>query len=475
MSHALLEKSHLVPTSLAATPLLPVVGQDLVAPLIQGGQVRYANLDYAASAPAIAAVAAHLNEVLPYYASVHRGAGFASQVSTSVYENARTIVADFVGARADDTVIFTRNTTDALNLLAGCVDALLKQRGYVEGRSNAHGEVLYLDIEHHANLLPWQALPHRSVVAASSIESTLSRVETQLRAGNIVLLAVTGASNVTGEVLPIVELAALAHRYGARIVVDAAQLAPHRRIDITASAVDYVAFSGHKLYAPFGAGVLVGRPDWLDAGTPHLAGGGAVTEVKLESTRWTEGPARHEAGSPNVLGAATLAKAATVLAGIDTDDWHTHEQTLRSHLVEGLNAISDVTVHSLFTDADTYPGCGRIGVVNFSVTGYDAGLVAAYLSAEHGVGVRDGKFCAHPLLNRLGLPGGSLRASFGVGSQLEDAQRLIDGVGALLREGLGWDYVVDAGRWVPANDNRSYPAWAPNTPGTAGAAPCTTD
>lgn len=470
MSSAVLDHVHL-----ADAPLLPVVGQDLPAPLIQGGHVRYANLDYAASAPAIEEVAAHLNEVLPYYASVHRGAGFASQVSTSVYENARKIVANFVGAREDDTVIFTRNTTDSLNLLAGCVESLLKQRGYAEGRSNVHGEVLYLDIEHHANLLPWQALPHRSVVAASSIASTLSRVETQLRAGNVLLLAVTGASNVTGEVLPIAELATLAHRYGARIVVDAAQLAPHRRINVAETGIDYVAFSGHKLYAPFGAGVLVGRSDWLDAGQPHLAGGGAVKDVRLESIIWAQGPARHEGGTPNVLGAATLAKAASVLSALDAADWHNHEQSLRAHLVAGLNELDGVTVHSLFDDADTHPECGSIGVVNFSVTGYDAGLVAAYLSAEHGVGVRDGKFCAHPLLNRMGLPAGSLRASFGVGSQLEDARRLIAGVTALLRDGLGWDYVVDAGRWVPANDDRSYPTWAPNTPGTAGAAPCSAD
>lgn len=475
MSPALLEKTLPAVPSIADTPLLPVVGRELAAPLIQGGQVRYANLDYAASAPAIEDVAAHLNEVLPYYASVHRGAGFASQVSTSVYENARKIVAGFVGARADDTVIFTRNTTDSLNLLAGCVESVLKGRGSTGGRSNVHGEVLYLDIEHHANLLPWQELPHRSVVAAGSIASTLARVETQLRAGNVLLLAVTGASNVTGEVLPVAELAALAHTYGARIVVDAAQLAPHRRIDIAASGIDYLAFSGHKLYAPFGAGVLVGRPDWLDTGAPHLAGGGAVREVRLESTSWAVGPARHEGGTPNVLGAAALAQAAAALAELDADDWHNHEQLLRAHLIEGLNALEGATVHSLFSDAGSYPECGSIGVVNFSVTGYDAGLAAAYLSAEHGVGVRDGKFCAHPLLNRLGLPAGSLRASFGVGSRLEDAQRLIDGVAALLRNGLGWDYVVDAGRWVPANDNREYPAWAPNTPGTAGAAPCTTD
>jgi hypothetical protein len=130
-------------------------------------------------------------------------------------------------------------------------------------------------------------------------------------------------------------------------------------------------------------------------------------------------------------------------------------------------------VHQIFSDTD--PDTDTIGVVNFSVEGYDAGLVAAYLSAEHGVGLRDGRFCAHPLLKRLGLPSGSLRASFGLGSRLEDAQRLLAGIEDLRGSGLGWDYVVDSGRWVPANDTRSYPHWAPNTPGTAGAAPCTLD
>ncbi|MBO1266881.1 aminotransferase class V-fold PLP-dependent enzyme [Arthrobacter cavernae] len=448
----------------ASRPLAAVTGAELQAPLIQGGHVRYANLDYGASAPALTVVSAHLNEILPFYASVHRGAGYASQISTSVYENSRNIVREFVGGRPDDSVIFTRNTTDSLNLLAGCLPV----------QDGEHtGEVLYLDIEHHANLLPWQGVPHRSIVAADTLAETIANVRAALQQGGVSLLAVTGASNVTGEILPIAALATLAHQYGARIVVDAAQLAPHRRINIAASDVDYLVFSGHKLYAPFGAGVLVGRPDWLDAGTPHLAGGGAVREARLDSVSWATGPARHEGGSPNVLGAATLARATQVLASLDQDAWHAHEAAIRSHLVEGLNRIDGVTVHQIFSDTDTEND--TIGVVNFSVQGFDAGLVAAYLAAEHGIGLRDGRFCAHPLLKRLGLPSGSLRASFGVGSRLEDATRLLAGIEELKRTGLGWDYVVDAGRWVPANDHRSYPEWAPNTPGTAGAAPCTID
>lgn len=451
--------------ALTGRALLPVVGADLQAPLIHGGQLRYVNLDYAASAPAVSAVADYLQEILPYYASVHRGAGFASQISTSVYENARTIVRDFVGGRPDDAVIFTRNTTDALNLLARC----LPGAGGV-----GEGDVLYLDIEHHANLLPWQALPHRSVLAADSIAETIQVLETEFAAGPVSLLAVTGASNVTGELLPIAELAALAHRYGARIVVDAAQLVPHRRIDLASSGVDYLAFSGHKLYAPFGSGVLVGRPDWLDSGVPNLFGGGAVREVRLDSVSWAEGPARHEGGTPNVLGAATLAHAAGVLAGLDQEAWQQHEESLRSALVTALTELPGVQVHRLFRDSDEYPGSGSIGVVNFSIEGYDAGLAAAFLAAEFAVGVRDGRFCAHPLLRRLGLPSGSLRASFGVGSRLDDVQRLVAGVRSLVELGPTADYLVDAGRWVPANDSRVFPEWAPNTPGTAGAAPCRT-
>jgi selenocysteine lyase/cysteine desulfurase len=179
-----------------------------------------------------------------------------------------------------------------------------------------------------------------------------------------------------------------------------------------------------------------------------------------------------------VLGAATLAKAAQVIGGLDATVWHDHEQQLRAALVAGLTEIEGVTVHRLFEDSD--PGAspasrGAVGIVNFSVAGHDAGLTAAYLSAEHGIGLRDGRFCAHPALRRLGLPSGSLRASFGLGSRLEDVERLVTGVRELVERGLRLDYVIDAGRWVPAHDARPFPAWAPNTPGTAGAAPCTVE
>lgn len=436
----------------AARPLCRVVGADLPVPIVTGGTLPYANLDYAASAPALSEVAEHIATVLPYYASVHRGAGYASQVSTAVLENARSCVGRFVDARPDDVVVFVRNTTDALNLLAGAVPA---------GES-----VLYLDIEHHANLVTWQRRGHVVLEAAPTIRETLSDLDAALAATPTALVAVTGASNVTGELLPIKRIARIAHRHGARVVVDAAQLAPHRRISLRGSGVDYVAFSGHKLYAPYGAGALVGRRDWLDAAPAYLAGGGAVREVTTEQTSWAAAPARHEAGTPNVLGAAALAKACETLAAQDESRLSAHEEALRDRLVAGLARHIEISVLRIWSDSTD-----AIGVVAFTVAGFDAGLVAAYLSAEHAIGVRDGRFCAHPLLARLGVGNdGAIRASFGVGSTIADVDRLIAAIDELIAAGPSWAYERVDGRYAPIEDPRPLPDFAGAARGPA--SPC---
>ena len=426
--------------ALADCPLLPVVGGDLTVPLVDGGTTRYVNLDYAASSPALVVVASHVLEVLPLYASVHRGAGYASQVSTSVYENARAVVGEFVGARPDDQVIFTRNTTDSLNLLAGVVP----------------GDTVVLDIEHHANLLPWTQASGRIVVAGSTIAETLGRIETELAARPTALLTVTGASNVTGETLPLRRLATIAHRYGTRLAVDGAQLVPHRRVDLAADGVDYLAFSGHKTYAPFGTGVLVGRGDWLDAGEPYLLGGGAVSTVSLTETEWRTGEARHEAGSPNVLGVAALARSLQELDLLDEQTWHAHESALRSQLVDGLAALPGVRVLQIFPDSRD-----PVGVVSFAVEGVDSRLLATYLSAEWGIGVRDGRFCAHPLLARLGISDPALRASIGLGSSATDVTALLGALERYLTTGPAWTYELVDGQWAASNDSRPRPEWAP--------------
>lgn len=429
-------------------PLRPVVGGATLVPLVDGTQVPYANLDVAASAPALQAVADRVTQVLPLYASVHRGAGYLSQVSTALYETARRTVGAFVGARDDDLTIITRNTTDSLNLLAGCVPA------QPDGEP---GRVLVLDVEHHANLLPWQRSTGATVLTGgATVAETLAQIREELADAAtdrpFALLALTGASNVTGESLPVDQIVAVAHEYGARVVLDGAQLVPHRRISLESTGVDYLAFSGHKTYAPFGAGALVGRRDWLDAGTPYLAGGGAVRRVRVGGTDWHEGPARHEAGSPNVIGAVALAAACEELAALDPADVVAHETALRERLVAGLEAIDRVEVVRVWADA-----VDPVGVVTFTVTGYDPGLVAAYLSAEHGIGVRDGRFCAHPLLGRLGFDAGAVRASVGVGTAGEEVERLVAAVGRLVADGPQAGYDVVDGLWVVTDDPRPVP------------------
>ncbi|WP_033342351.1 aminotransferase class V-fold PLP-dependent enzyme [Catenuloplanes japonicus] len=394
------------------------------APAVLGvpGQI---NLDYAATAPCATAAAEAVNAILPWYASVHRGAGALSQRCTLAYERARQTVGDFLGARAEDHVIFTRNTTDALNLLAAALPS---------GTT-----VVTFGGEHHANLLPWPGNPLRLPVPSSPAEAvrSLSAALAELRRGDgcpeHVLVAVTGASNVTGEVWPIADLASVAHRYGARIALDAAQLAPHLPVDIAALDVDYVAISGHKLYAPFGAGVLAGRGDWLDAAEPYLRGGGATARVGAgtHDVVWNTGPARHEAGTPNLLGAVALAAVCAALQVADRDALRADEERLVTRLRDGLASIPGVVELRTF-DADAE----RVGIVSFAVAGRDSSAVATELGREHNIGVRDGLFCAHPLAKRLlteasarsglSLPPTALRVSVGLGSTEADVDALIE-------------------------------------------------
>jgi selenocysteine lyase/cysteine desulfurase len=314
--------------------------------------------------------------------------------------------------------------------------------------------VLHLDLEHHANQLPWRNGAVHTVAARGTVAATLAALDDALAANEIALVTVTGASNVTGECPPLGDIAELAHRNAARLAVDGAQLVPHRRVDIAAAGIDYLAFSGHKLYAPFGSGVLVGRRDWLDAAPPHQPGGGAVREVTLDSVDWTVSPARHEGGTPNVLGAIALAAACRALESLPAGALRDHEEQLRERLLDGLAELG-ITPLRVWPEHDDV-----LGIATFAVDGYDAETVAAYLSAEHGIGVRDGRFCAHPLLARLGAATGAVRISLGIGSSSSDVDDLIEALRRLVRSGPSWRYERVDGAVVPVPDPRPLPNWA---------------
>jgi len=441
---------------------LRLVGDDVQVPLVTGGTSRYVNLDYAASTPPLAAVATAVAEMLPWYSSVHRGAGFKSRISTIAYEAAREEVRRFLGGRTDDVVLFTRNTTDSLNLL--------------EASLPSDVEVVAFAAEHHANMLPWRRrrvtylpIPHRR-------EDVTTRVEDELRKRrrSRVLVAITGASNVTGEFWPVREVVEVAHRYQARVVLDAAQLAPHAPVDIAAWDVDYVSVSGHKLYAPFGAGVLCGRPDWMEHGEPFLFGGGAVKVVTTDDVVWAELPDRQEAGSPNVVGAVALAVACGVLRSVGMDRLAGDEDELHRYAHERLDSVPGLVRYRVWDDST------GVGIVAFNVEGFEYSQTAAILSAEFGIGVRHGCFCAHPLMMRLlnvtsnearalvdrfrdgsrpHLPG-AVRISIGLGTTREDIDRVADALIEVATDGPRWAYArSSSGDFEPSPDPRPLPAF----------------
>ena len=443
---------------------LRLVGADTEVPVLPDGTRRYVNLDYAASAPALQVVHDAVEELLGWYSSVHRGAGFKSRASTAAYEGARESIRAFVNARADDAVIITRNTTDSINLLAGTLP---------EGT-----HVVAFAGEHHANLLPWKRIGVRYLPVPETPAEMLEMLATTLRdlphCEDPHLVAATGASNVTGEMWPLAEIAEVTHEFGARLLVDAAQLAPHGPIDMQRDGIDYLAMSGHKLYAPYGAGALIGERDWLSSGDPFLRGGGAVKLVTVDETLWADLPDRQEAGSPNVIGAVAMGVACDALASAGMDVIAAEEARMLSFARERLAGVEGFE-HYRVWPAD-HP---RVGLLTFNLRGVPYDLLAAVLSAEYGIGIRHGCFCAHPLMMRLlrvddaeahrlveetkaghheRLPGAA-RMSLGLGSTVDDIEALVSALRSIAADGPRWTYAVDpdSDMYEPNPDPRPLP------------------
>ncbi|MCK6621692.1 MAG: aminotransferase class V-fold PLP-dependent enzyme [Calditrichia bacterium] len=433
-----------------------IVGIDKKVPLYDGRHVQYINFDNAASTPILKPVLDKINEFMGWYSSVHRGTGFKSQISTLMHEKSREIVARFVNVDLEEhTIIFGKNATEAINKLA---HRILLQPDQV---------ILCSKMEHHSNDLPWRT---RTRVVHVDIDDKGRLIEEDLIAnlekyrGRVALFAITGASNVTGWVNDVHRLAEICHGYGVQIMVDAAQWVPHRKVDMRPQDdpghIDFLAFSAHKIYAPLGAGVLIGDKSAFGQGEPDMVGGGTVHIVSLDHTYWADVPEKEEAGSPNTVGIVALAKALLVMEELGMDNIAAHEAHLTTYM---LRRMKEIPQASIYGGDDPYDVENRMGVVSFNVEGLPHELVAAILNHEGGIGVRNGCFCAHPYIkcllrvseedarlleenilkrDRTTIPG-AVRASFGIYNTEEEIDVFIDVLKRIARREWKGEYQQD--------------------------------
>ncbi len=351
-------------------------------------------------------------------ANVHRGLYALSVEATELYENARKKIAALIGARPEE-VIFTRGTTESLNLLAYSLG---------EARVREGDGILVTVMEHHANLIPWQELARRKGAALSAVRITpdgeldMDDFRRRLSARTAVV-AVTHISNVLGTINPIPEISREAHRVGALVVVDAAQSIPHLPVDVRELGCDFLAFSGHKMLGPTGIGVLWGRRELLEAMPPFLTGGEMIREVWIDRATWNDLPYKFEAGTPPIAQAVGLGAAVEYLAGLGMEEVRRHEEELTGLLLEGLKAREYVEIYG------PHEPQKRGGVVAFNLRGIHPHDVATLLDQE-GIAIRAGHHCAQPLHRLLGVPA-SCRASVYVYNTPEEIELFLaalDGV-----------------------------------------------
>ncbi len=337
------------------------------------------------------------------YANVHRGAYRLSEAATADYEAARAAVARFINAADPREVIFTTNSTAAINLVA---------HGWGRGVLRPGQAVLISEMEHHANLVPWHMLRDdnrgielRICRVTDAGELDLDDLEAKLADGKVGLVAVTHMSNVLGTVTPAARIVAMAHAKGAKVLLDGSQAAVHRRVDMQALGADFYAFTGHKLYGPTGIGVLWARLEHQERMPPFLGGGDMIASVTLEGSTWAEPPAKFEAGTPPIVEAVGLHAAIDYVSAIGMPALEAHERTLVDHAMRRLSDIEGLTLLGRAQD--------RGGVFSFALDNAHPHDLATLLDRA-GIAVRAGRHCAEPLHARFGLEGGTCRASFGL-------------------------------------------------------------
>ncbi|EJA6228282.1 cysteine desulfurase [Listeria monocytogenes] len=360
-------------------------------------------------------------EALTHYyefdnANVHRGVHTLAARATDAYEAARGKVAKFIHAREVAEIIFTRGTTSAINLV---VDS------YAEANIEAGDEIVISYLEHHSNLIPWQQLAKRKGAVLKYIEleedGTISVEQAKKTIGEKTkIVALAHVSNVLGTITPMKEIAAIAHQFGAVILVDGAQAVPHMEVDVVDLDADFYAFSGHKMMAPAGIGALYGKRELLDAMEPTEFGGEMIDFVELYDSTWKELPWKFEAGTPIIGGAIALGAAIDYLAEVGLANIHAHEQALASYAIEEMSKIEGITIYGP-KDASK-----RCGLVTFNLEGAHPHDIATILD-EDGIAIRAGHHCAQPLMKWLDVSS-TARASFYIYNTKEEIDALIDGL-----------------------------------------------
>ncbi len=347
-------------------------------------------------------------------ANVHRGVHYLSQQATELHEASRETVRRFINARSTNEVIFTRGTTEAINLIVSSFGEEFMQEG---------DEVIVSVMEHHSNIVPWQILAARKGIAIKVIPMNdrgelLQDEYRKLFSEKTKIVSVTHVSNVLGTVNPVKEMIAEAHAHGVPVLIDGAQAVPHTQVDVQELDADFYAFSGHKVYGPTGVGVLYGKEEWLDRLPPYQGGGEMIQTVSFEKTTFQELPFKFEAGTPDYIGTTGLAKAIDYVSAIGMDNIARHEHELTIYAMQRLKEIPGMR---LFGEAEH-----KSSVVSFLV-GDIHHLDLGTLLDRLGIAVRTGHHCAQPLMQRLGIEG-TVRASFGLYNTKEEIDVLISGI-----------------------------------------------
>jgi len=354
-------------------------------------------------------------EYLNVNANVHRGVHWMSQQATDLHEAARETVRKFINARSTTEVVFTRGTTESLNLVAS---------SFVEGCMKEGDEVIVSTMEHHSNIVPWQLQEQRKGIVLKVIPMTdegelLLEEYEKLFTERTKLVSVTQVSNVLGTVNPVKEMIRISHEHGVPVVVDGAQSVPHFAVDVQDLDCDFLAFSGHKVYGPTGVGVLYGKEEWLDRLPPYQGGGEMIERVSFEKTTFERPPLKFEAGTPDYIATHGLATALDYVTSLGMDNILAHEQDLTRYALQQLREIEGMHIYGHRNDSGD-------AVISFNV-GDIHHMDLGTLLDQLGIAVRTGHHCAQPLMDRLGILG-TVRASFGLYNTREEVDALVAGI-----------------------------------------------